>query len=125
MTEKKGEAVVILGASNKPDRYAYKALISLTDAGHRVFPVTPSVDEINGIKCFKQMGDISVNIDTVTLYVRPEISDTMTEAFLRLRPKRVIFNPGTENDSLEEKLKAGGIDVIEACTLVMVQTNQY
>jgi predicted CoA-binding protein len=121
----KNETVAILGASNKPDRYAYKALVNLTNAGHTVIPITPAVEEINGIKCLKQINDIAVTVDTVTIYVRPEISNTMTEAFLKLKPKRVIFNPGTENETLEKKLKENGINIIEACTLVMLQTNQF
>jgi predicted CoA-binding protein len=124
-TDPKKETVAILGASNKPDRYAYKALVSLIEAGHTVIPITPTVEEINGIKCLKQINDISATVDTVTLYVRPEISSTMTDAFIKLKPKRVIFNPGTENSALAEVLTASGINVIEACTLVMLRTKQF
>jgi predicted CoA-binding protein len=119
------ETVVILGASNKPDRYAYKALKSLTDAGHKVIPVTPSADSIEGIRCIKTLSEISESVDTITVYVRPEISTPMIGDFLKLRPKRVILNPGTENETLTDQLGSNGINVLEACTLVLLRTNQY
>ncbi|MBL8025986.1 MAG: CoA-binding protein [Fibrobacteres bacterium] len=123
--ETKKEIVAILGASNKIDRYAYKAQVSLTQAGHKVIPVNPALQEIEGVKCTQKLSDITESVDTVTVYVRAEISSPMKEAFLQLKPKRVIFNPGTENPELAKALQDNGIQPIEACTLVMLRTNQF
>ncbi len=125
---KKNETVAIIGASNNPERYAYKALLSLKAKGHTPLPVNPSLELIEGVKCFSSLQEIidqEKNVDTVTLYVRPDISTNLEEILITLSPKRVIFNPGTENPSLQKSLKAQGIEALEACTLVMLNTNQF
>lgn len=115
---------VVIGASNNPERYAYKATLSLLAKGHEVFPV--------GIKT-GQIGNISIstersfyeNIDTVTLYVGPKNLPDWYDYILSLHPKRIIFNPGTENDELVVLATQMGIETIEACTLVMLSIGNY
>ena len=118
------EKVAILGASNKPDRYAYKALKMLQQYGHTPLPVNPAFDEIEGIKVSKTLDDLH-QIDTVTLYMNPQRLAEQVERIIRLKPRRVIFNPGTESKEIEQKLKSAGIKTLEACTLVLLRTNQF
>jgi predicted CoA-binding protein len=119
------ERVVILGASDKPDRYAFKALKMLQIHGHEVIPVHPSLAVIEGIPVTSHLEAVIGLVDTVTVYIRPELSAPLLSALIALRPKRVIFNPGTESEPMRLALDAAGIKPVEACTLVMLQTGQY
>ena len=117
--------VVVLGASNKPARYSYQAVKLLAEKGHTVFPVHPAVSEIDGIPVFKRLADIPASIHTITVYLAPERSVALADEILSARPQRVIFNPGAENPSLAQRLQNKGVEVLNACTLVMLKTNQY
>ncbi|MFM2176097.1 MAG: hypothetical protein RL015_195 [Verrucomicrobiota bacterium] len=119
------ERVVIVGASDKPDRYAYQAFKMLREDGHEVVPVHPRLLEIEGVPVVAEIPQISGVVDTVTLYVGPAISSGLAETLIALHSRRVILNPGTENPELEAKLKAAGIDVQHACTLVLLRTGQF
>ena len=119
------QTVAVLGASNNPDRYSNMAVRRLRDAGHNVIPVNPALEEIEGFPVAKSLGDISNPVDTLTLYVGPQRSLPMIDAILRLAPKRVIFNPGTESAELAAALDRADIPHVEACTLVMLQTGQF
>ncbi len=121
----KSETVAILGASDNPERYSHKAFILLRENGHRVIPVNPSGKIIEGIPAAQSPGDITEPVDTLTMYVSPGISSKLTDAILALKPRRIIFNPGTENPELQQKCAAQGMEVIEACTLVMLRTGQF
>ena len=120
-----GQTVAVLGASANPERYSNKAVRRLKEAGHRVIPVNPALSEIEGLAVAKSLGAIEDPVDTLTLYVGPERLAAMTEDIVRLAPKRVIFNPGTESPELAAALNGAGIPHIEACTLVMLQTGQF
>ncbi|HRU01709.1 MAG TPA: CoA-binding protein, partial [Victivallales bacterium] len=96
--------VVILGASLKQERYSYKAMKALEIEGHKVFPVNPSINEIENIKVFHSISEIKEPIHTITIYLSPERSSKLTDEILALKPKRVIFNPGAENEELSKKL---------------------
>lgn len=117
--------VAILGASSDPDRYAFKAHRLLKEYGHHVVPVTPKETVVDGDAAVASLGAIEGAVDTLTLYVRPAISDAYREQILALKPARVIFNPGTENPTLEKALAVAGIACLEACTLVMLRTGQF
>lgn len=117
--------VAVLGASNKPERYSHKAVVLLAEKDHTVFPIHPALAEIDGRPVFKRLADIPKPVHTVTMYVSPSHSAGMAETIIAARPQRVIFNPGTENPELEEKLAAAGIHVVRACTLVMLRTGQF
>jgi predicted CoA-binding protein len=123
--QKVGQKVAILGASPKPERFANKAFHMLREYGHTVLPVSPSLKELEGVKVFSSLGDIMEPVDTLTMYVGAKISSEMSDAILELKPKRVIFNPGSENPELQFKLERAGIEVEEACTLVLLRTNQF
>ena len=124
-TANENRRVVIVGASDKPDRYAYKALIMLKEHGFPVFPVHPRLVEIESIAVISDVSQIGCTIDTVTLYVNPSVGATLADALVKLNPKRVIFNPGSECPPLVATLESAGIAAIEACTLVMLQTGQF
>ncbi len=122
---KKSERVVVLGASNKPDRYSYKAIVDLTKNGHEVIPVNPGLDIINGIKVTSNLNDVEGPVDTITLYLGPERLKPLIDDIIRLKPNRIISNPGTETPQLKEAAEANQIPYVEACTLVMLATNQF
>lgn len=115
----------VLGASPKPDRYSNKAIRMLREYGHEVLPVHPSIPEIEGLPVAASLKDIKQPVDTLTLYVGPDRSEALSADILALHPRRVIMNPGAENESLKQRLEAEGVEVLEACTLVMLRTDQY
>jgi hypothetical protein len=119
------QRVVIVGASDKADRYAHKAQLLLQRHGHEVVPVHPRLTEIEGVAVMADLSAISGAVDTVTMYVGAAISAGLTEKLITLKPARVIFNPGAENTELAGKLEAAGITTEEACTLVLLHTGQF
>lgn len=123
----KSETVAIIGASDKPGRYAKKAQALLLENGHKVVPINPVKETIGGIKAYKSLSDVpeEVQIDTVTLYVRPEILECHIKSITARKVGRVIFNPGTESDVHEAELKEAGIPFEEACTLILLNTGQF
>ena len=119
------QRVVILGASDKPERYAHKAQMALLHHGHAVVPVHPRLKEIEGQAVVPDLSEVTGPVDTVTMYVGPAISAGLAEKLVALKPTRVIFNPGAENAELSDKLTAAGIQTEEACTLVLLATDQF
>lgn len=119
------QTVVVLGASDQPDRYSHQAVSLLTELGHRVIPVHPSLPKISEIPVRHQLDDIDESVHTLTLYLNPARLETMQEAIRKLHPQRVIFNPGTESTALQKSLTESGIPWIEACTLVLMRTGQF
>ncbi len=117
--------VVILGASNKPDRYAYKALKELAAAGYEVIPVNPVLKEVEGIKVTGSLAGIKGDVDTIALYVGPQRLAPMVNDIVALKPKRIIANPGTELGAMREAAQKNGIEYVEGCTLVMLRTNTF
>jgi predicted CoA-binding protein len=119
------EKVIVLGASPKEDRYANKAVKRLLQNGYEVIPVNPAYDVIEGIHSKKQLKDCPNNAHSLTLYLRPELLEKHKEEILQIRPQRVIFNPGTESAELQTYLEENGIPTLQACTLVLLGTNQF
>jgi len=117
--------VAVLGASPKEDRYSFKAVHMLVEHGHHPIPVHPRGHTVDGIAGVKSLNDILDHIDTLTVYVNAGISDAEFDNIVRLKPRRVIFNPGAENDALATRLESAGIEVVKACTLVMLRTGQF
>jgi predicted CoA-binding protein len=117
--------VAVLGASDNPERYSYKALKMLTEHGYNAIPVHPVLDEIEGIKVVKSLGDIRENVYTLTVYVGPARISPLVEEIVKLKPERVILNPGTESEELKTALDKASIPYIEACTLVLLRTGQF
>lgn len=115
---------LILGASTNPDRYSFKAANMLVKYGHEIVPVGLKTGELAGETILTGQ-PILQGIDTVTLYLGPTHQQSIYKYVLSLNPKRVIFNPGTENDEFMDLLEEKGVEVTEACTLVLLSTHQY
>lgn len=115
---------LVLGASDNPSRYSYLAIQRLRSYGHPVVAIgrkNTKVADVN-IDKEKQPAD---DVDTVTLYLNPTHQKEYYDYILSLKPKRIIFNPGTENDELVKLAKEKNIQPLEACTLIMLSTGQY
>lgn len=115
---------VVIGVSENPNRYATMATKMLMEFGHEVVPIGKAPGTINDLAIVTGFPAISA-VDTVTLYVNPLRQPPLYDYLIGLHPKRVIFNPGTENPELEAILNENGIETEEACTLVLLQTGQY
>ncbi len=122
---KSSETVAVVGASPKPERYAYKAMQLLKEYGHKPIPINPAFDEVSGERCYRKISDVPVAVDTVTLYLRAARSNPLIAEILAAKPRRIIMNPGAENEKLAEQARAHGIEVVEGCTLVMLRTGQF
>lgn len=115
---------VVLGASKNPDRYSNKAVRALVKAGVDTSAVGMHEGVIEGVAITKDFSGLE-NIDTVSLYLGPQNQEIWIDSLLALRPKRVIFNPGTESEKTESTLSKQGIKCEQACTLVLLATHQY
>lgn len=122
---KQKQRVAVVGASPKAERYSNQAVALLKEHGHDVIPINPAAGTILGLPVVARLADLTGPIDTVTMYVTDKISNGLKDDLLALKPGRVIFNPGTENPALRKVLEDGGIDTIEACTLVLLRTGQF
>jgi len=118
------QSVAVLGASDNPERYSHQAVLLLQEHGHRVLPVHPALETIAGLPVVKDLAALPP-VDTLTLYVGAARLPALTDEIIRLRPGRVIFNPGTESPELQAALTAAGIPWQEACTLVLLRTGQF
>lgn len=115
---------LVLGASTNPARYSNMAINKLKAHGHEVVAVGNKSGMVNGVV----INDTPIKIDgidTITLYLNPTNQVQYYDYIIQTAPKRVIFNPGTENEELETKLIEAGIKPMEACTLVLLSTGQY
>lgn len=115
---------LVLGASENINRYSNKAVRSLQAHGYEVVAVGRRKGAINDTQIITDAPDLN-DIHTVTLYLNPENQKAYYNYIVKLKPKRVIFNPGTENEELERKVAMTGVNTLEACTLVMLSTGQY
>ena len=115
---------LVLGASENPSRYSYLAVRKLTNHQHPVVAIGRKKGKV---------GDVAIetdhlpleDVDTVTLYLNPRNQQEYYDYILSLQPARIIFNPGTENEELEQMAKENGIETVEGCTLVMLSIGNY
>lgn len=119
------ENVLVVGASNNEERYSNKAMKMLEEYGHTPIPVAYATNNVLGRKAYTSVADVHERIDTVTVYVAPQRQNELFEHLIALKPKRVIFNPGSENPDKYRQLEVVGIEVIEGCTLVLLRTGQF
>ncbi|HEY1023986.1 MAG TPA: CoA-binding protein [Sphingobacteriaceae bacterium] len=115
---------LVLGATPDPSRYANLAANKLVRYGHPIVNVGMKAGEAAGVPIEKP-GTIHSDIDTITLYVGPRNQESLYDYILNTNPKRIIFNPGTENYHLEKLAEEKGIECMEACTLVMLSIGDY
>ncbi len=117
---------LLLGASPKPERYSFKAMSMLSRNSVPTIAIGKGEYHVGDVEVLSAWDyDKITDIDTVTLYLGQKNQDPYVEDILDLKPKRVIFNPGTENPGLELLLTDSHIDFIHACTLVLLSTGQY
>lgn len=115
---------VVFGASTKPQRYSYRAINMLREYGHPVVAIGLREGKVADVDI--QTGQPSVDyVDTVTLYLSPQNQPPYYQYIQDIKPKRVIFNPGTENEELKSLLQEQGIEVVENCTLVMLGSGLF
>ncbi|MEX0635605.1 MAG: CoA-binding protein, partial [Ferruginibacter sp.] len=115
---------LVLGASDNPSRYSYLAIKKLTQHGHPVVAIGRKKTQIDNIAVETTMIPFT-DVDTVTLYLNPTHQQPYYNYILGLNPKRIIFNPGTENEALVAMVEERGIEALYACTLVMLSTHQF
>lgn len=116
---------LVIGASENSERYSYKAIHSLLQHGHEVLAIGARAGSTAGISWGNELKAWDIAIDTVTLYVGPQNQAVYYDYILTLQPKRVIFNPGTENPEWMDMLQKNNIEVLPACTLVLLSIGAY
>ena len=115
---------LVLGASDNPARYSYLAVNKLREHGHPVVAIGKKISKVADVEVQTEKTEIA-DLDTVTLYLNPSNQKAYYDYILSQHPKRVIFNPGAENQELEDILHTRGIQTIEACSLVLLGTGQF
>ncbi len=121
----KAHRVVVLGASQKPQRYAYKAICLLLAHDYNVVPVHPKLSSIENLPVVANLSQITEPVNTLTLYVGEKASAGIIDDIVALQPERVIFNPGTESAALELALQQADILFVKDCTLVMLREGRF
>jgi len=126
MNKNEGKTTLVIGASENPERYSNMAMRLLKHYGHPVIAIGRRAGSVDGmaIQTLSNCKELS-QIDTITLYVNPFHQAEFEDLILGLQPRRVLFNPGTENPDLYEKLNENGIAFEEACTLVLLRSGQF
>lgn len=122
------KSVLVIGASPKEERYSYKAVNMLVSHGHDIVLMGLRDAEVAGERILKtadQIESLGKNIDTFTIYLGPQNQGELLEYVSRFSPRRIIFNPGTENPAIYSELESRGVEVEEACTLVLLSTDQF
>lgn len=115
---------LVVGASEKPERYANRAIRSLRSHGHPVVALANRPGRVEDVDFLTGQPALS-GIDTITLYLGQKAQEPMVDYLLSLKPRRIIFNPGAENPTLRQRAEGQGIQTEEACTLVLLATGQF
>jgi predicted CoA-binding protein len=118
------KTVLVLGASTNPERYSFKAINKLLDYGHHVTAIGGRSGAVRSVE-FVNQKDVTGQFHTITLYLGPTNQKAYYEFIFSLKPKRIIFNPGTENEELISMAQANGISCVKHCTLVMLDTGLF
>jgi len=121
---KEQKKTLVLGASDNPSRYSYLAIQRLRNHGHPVVGIGKKYAKVADVNITTEREPIN-GVDTVTLYLRPQHQQQYYDYILTLKPKRIIFNPGAENEQLVALARKNNIQPVEACTLVLLATGQY
>ena len=121
---KEQKKTLVLGASDNPSRYSYLAIQRLRNHGHPVVGIGKKYAKVADVNITTEREPIN-GVDTVTLYLSPQHQQQYYDYILSLKPKRIIFNPGAENEQLVALARKNNIQPVEACTLVLLATGQY
>lgn len=114
--------IVVLGASDNPERYSHKAVKILQEKGFRVIPVHPKLKSIEGLSVVASLDDVSGPVDILSVYVKPEIFLSMSTSVEDMKPKRVILNPGTESPAVFMALERLCVPYHLGCTITMAKS---
>ncbi len=115
---------LVVGASEKPQRYANKAIRKLLNYGYEVVPLAPRPGQVAGVSFVTGFPEVK-GIHTITLYIGPARQTAFYDYLLSLKPQRIIFNPGTENQAFLQKAQEQGVETVQDCTLVMLETGMF
>jgi predicted CoA-binding protein len=123
-------AVLVLGAHPDASRFAHRAMTKLEAHGFDPVPLNPRFADVLGRKCFSGVGEWrrahpNETVSTLTVYLNPVHSSKIQDELIALKAKRVIFNPGAENPALARELRKAGTEVVEACTLVLLDLGNF
>lgn len=117
---------VIIGATTNQGRYAYLAAQMLSEYGHQIVPVGVKRGEVFGQEILNIYDRPAItDVDTVTMYIGPARQPEHIDYILSLKPKRIIFNPGTENEDFMKRAEKEGVEAMQACTLVLLRSRQF
>ncbi len=119
------KTVAILGASDKEGRYSRIVQELLMEKGYDVVPIALRGESVLGAPSYRSIDAVPRSIDTLTLYVNPRNLEQYVDQIIRSDIRRVIFNPGTESDVIEQRLRESGKEVVKACTIVLLKTDQF
>jgi len=119
----KESITLVLGASEKPDRYSNQCIRMLRDYGYATLAHGNKAGQVLDVLISRELP--KEQCDTITLYLSAKNQSDFIAPILGMKPRRVIFNPGTENAEFEQMLKKNGIEATRACTLVLLSTGQY
>ncbi len=120
------DLMVILGLSDDASRYSHMAMKLLQQYGyHNILGVNPGLASVEGVKVLPKLEDVPTRPHTLTVYVNPRRLEPLIPGILKLNPQRIILNPGTESPTLMQAARDQGIEVEEACTLVMLRSRQF
>jgi uncharacterized protein len=122
--EQAKKKTLVLGASENPQRYSYLAINRLRQNGHPVVAIGKKKGKLGDVTIETEQNPTE-NVDTITLYLSQANQRAYYDYIVSLKPKRIIFNPGAENEELTKLAKQHGIRPVEACTLVLLSTGQY
>lgn len=120
----KAKKTVVLGASDNPERYSFLAINKLRANNHPVVAIGRKPSKVADVNVETEQKSVA-DVDTVTLYLNPAHQKEYYDYIFSLHPKRIIFNPGAENEELATLAKEKGIQPMEACTLVLLSTGQF
>jgi predicted CoA-binding protein len=124
--EMSDQKTLIVGATTNPTRYAYTAASMFDERGLDFLPIGIKTGEVFGREILDLRAKPALEgIHTITLYIGPENQSEWIDYLISLKPKRIIFNPGTENPIFSKKAREAGIQTLEACNLVLLSTNQF
>ena len=123
LEDMKTKKTLVLGASENPSRYSFLAINKLRRNGHPVVAIGRKAGKVQDVEFSKERPQ--TDVDTVTLYLNPQHQKEYYDYIVSLKPRRIIFNPGPENDELISLAEQNGIEPVEACTLVLLSTGQY
>jgi predicted CoA-binding protein len=114
------KTIAIIGASSNREKYGNKAVRAYLNKGYTVYPVNPRADEIEGLKCYKDIRDIPGPVETASLYLPPKLTLDALDGIAEKKVETVYLNPGTESSEVVEKAEQLGLNTIQACSIVAV-----